>query len=63
MLQYISHIERMKQKLAEIKQNMLRHKHLRSKLNEQALHFEILLNKMNPEILKERMTLIREDDK
>jgi hypothetical protein len=53
----------MKQKLAETKQNMLRHKHFRSKLNEQALHFEILLNKMNPEILKERMTLIREDDK
>jgi hypothetical protein len=53
----------MKQKLADTKQNMLRHKHLRSKLNEQALHFEILLNKMNPEILKERMTLIREDDK
>ena len=42
---------------------MLRYKHLRAKLHEQAIHFEILINKINPEILKERMTLIRDDDK
>ena len=42
---------------------MLRYKHIRAKLHEQAIHFEILINKMNPGILKERMSLIREDDK
>ncbi len=42
---------------------MLHYKHIRAKLNGQALHFEIMLNKMNPEILKERLSVIREDDK
>ena len=63
MLAYAAHIERLKQKLAETKEKLLRHKQLRAKLHEQSIHFEIMLNKMNPEILKERMTLIREDDK
>jgi len=53
----------MKAKLAETRQKLLTQKHIRAKINEQAVHFEIMLNKMNPEILKERMTLIREDDK
>ena len=53
----------MKEKLAETRQKILTQKHIRAKINEQAIHFEIMLNKMNPEILKERMILIREDDK
>ena len=40
---------------------MLKYQKLRQQLNEQAMHFEIMLNKMNPEILKERVKLISED--
>lgn len=42
---------------------MLRYQKLRQSLNEQAMHFEIILNKLSPDILKERLALIRDKDK
>ena len=47
----------------EVRHKMLNYKHLRATLNEQAMHFEIMLNRMNPDILRERMALMRDDDK
>jgi hypothetical protein len=32
-------------------------------MHEQALHFEIMLNKMNPEILKERLGVMKEEER
>lgn len=34
---------------------MKRYRKLNSKLNEQAIHFEILINKMRPDLLNERL--------
>ena len=36
---------------------------LQASLEEQAVHFEIMLNKISPAILKERFTILRDKDR
>lgn len=61
VLKHAEYVQRLQDKLHEGRLKMLKYYKLRQQLNEQAMHFEIMLNKMNPEILKERVKLISED--
>ena len=36
---------------------------LQASLEEQAVHFEIMLNKISPAILKDRLTILRDKDR
>jgi hypothetical protein len=62
--QAVHYVERLKAKRQELRQKALRYERLRHEQREQAVHFELLLNKLSPEILHERVfCLMRESER
>ena len=62
-LHHKKYVERLEDKLREVKSKTKRYEMLQAQLEEQAVHFEIMLNKISPNILKERLTILRDKDR
>jgi len=53
-------LEKLKQANQVQKHKIRKQKHVSDKLNEQAIHYEILIQRMKPEILEKRMKALHE---
>lgn len=57
------YVMRLREKVMEARAKKARCERVKGQLNEQAMHFEVLLNRLSPEILRERMQVVGDKEK